>query len=91
MRGKLTQEMTDSQKRLINAGKATVLPLIIECTIFDYHEDERRDIDITATLPNVGSPQAMKRTTLSTGNCTSRSSISRKSRNDASATQRSTL
>lgn len=54
MRGKLTQEMTDSQKRLINAGKATVLPLIIECTIFDYHEDERRDIDITATLPNVG-------------------------------------
>ena len=54
MRGKLTQEMTDSQKRLINVGKATVLPLIIECTIFDYHEDERRDIDITATLPNVG-------------------------------------
>lgn len=54
MRGKLTQEMTDSQKRLINSGKATALPLIIECTIFDYREDERRDIDITATLPNVG-------------------------------------
>lgn len=54
MRGKLTQEMTDSQKRLINAGKATALPLIIECTVFDYHEDGRWDIDITATLPNVG-------------------------------------
>lgn len=54
MRGKLTQEMTDSQKRLIDEGKATALPLIIECTVFDYHEDERWDIDITATLPNVG-------------------------------------
>lgn len=54
MRGKLTQEMTDSQKRLIDEGKATALPLIIECIVFDYHEDERWDIDITATLPNVG-------------------------------------
>lgn len=54
MRGKLTQEMTDSQKRLIDEGKATGLPVTIECTVFDYHEGERWDIDITATLPNVG-------------------------------------